>query len=52
MRAVWVGIAVAVVAALIGLLRRYLLRSRAAAPIDVGPVSEGWLAEQRGRKDA
>jgi hypothetical protein len=29
---------------------RSLLRRRSSRPIDVGPVSDAWLAEQRGRR--
>ena len=46
----WLAIAVAsgVVLAVFGLWRSS--KHRGATP-DVGPVSDGWLAEQRGRKD-
>jgi hypothetical protein len=29
---------------------RHFLRRRSSRPIDVGPVSDAWLAEQRGRR--
>jgi hypothetical protein len=47
----WIAIAVAsgVVLAVFGLWRSG--KRRGGTP-DVGPVSEGWLAEQRGRKDS
>jgi len=31
-------------------IARRLFRRRSSRPIDVGPVSEAWLAEQRGRR--
>jgi hypothetical protein len=45
-----IAIALGVVLAAVSLSRRYG-KGRRFAP-DVGPVSEAWLAEQRGRKDA
>jgi hypothetical protein len=47
----WLAIAVAsgVVLAVFGLWRAG--KHRGATP-DVGPVSDSWLAEQRGRKDS
>ena len=51
MGAMWIGVAVVAVAAAsvaIAVLRR---RPVTRDP-DVGAVSEGWLAEQRGRKDS
>jgi hypothetical protein len=47
----WLAIAVAsgVVLAVFGLWRSGWRRGRTP---DVGPVSEGWLAEQRGRKNS
>jgi hypothetical protein len=51
MGAWWIGVAVAAVAVAsvaIGVLRR---RPVARGP-DVGAVSDGWLAEERGRKDS
>ena len=38
-----------IVAALI--LRRALSGSSSTSDIDVGTVSDGWIAEQKGRKD-
>ena len=47
----WLAIAVAsgVVLAVFGLWRSG--KRRGGTP-DVGPISDGWLAEQRGRKDS
>ena len=45
-----VALASGVVLAVVGLWRRYG-RHSAFAP-NVGPVSEGWLAEQRAQKDS
>jgi hypothetical protein len=50
MGAVWVGLAVAAVAAVVALLRRSSARGR-SADVEVGSVSEAWLSEQRARKD-
>jgi hypothetical protein len=33
-----------------GLVVRQLFRRRSSRPIDVGPVSDAWLAEQRARR--
>jgi hypothetical protein len=41
--------AVALVAALI--IRRVLSRASSASDVDVGSVSENWLAEHKARKD-
>jgi len=49
----WIVVAVAALAGIViaGLRRRSTGGGR-AADVDVGPVSEGWLSEQRGRKDS
>jgi hypothetical protein len=49
----WLVVAVAAVASLViaGLRRRSSGAGR-SADVEVGPVSEGWLSEQRGRKDS
>lgn len=48
----WVGVAAAIVAAL-GVVRRLRRPSHRGRPEHdaLGTVSEGWLSEQRGRKD-
>ncbi len=47
----WIAVAVASGVVLgVGLWRRYGVRR--GASLDVGSVSEGWLAEQRGQKDS
>ena len=46
----WMAIASGVLVAVVGLWRRSGKRRWAA--LDVGAVSEGWLAEHRGRKDS
>jgi hypothetical protein len=51
MGAVWIGVAVAVVAALVAVVRR-ASTGRKSADVDVGSVSESWLSEERGRKDS
>ena len=51
MRGLWIGVAVAAAAAVIALVRRLSAGGR-SADVDVGPVSEGWLSEQRARKDS
>ena len=47
----WIAVAVAtgLALAVVGLWRS---GKRRRAALDVGSVSEGWLAEQRGRKDS
>jgi len=46
----WIAVAVAssVVLAVVGLWRS---NKRRRSRLDVGPVSDSWLAEQRGRKE-
>ena len=46
----WIVVVSTVVAGLAVLVWRFSAGGR-AADIDVGAVSEGWLSEQRGRKD-
>jgi hypothetical protein len=48
MRLVWIGIAIASIVAGVAVVFR---RRGGASAADVGSVSEGWLAEQRGRKE-
>ena len=51
MTQVWIGVLIAGAAGMAGLLvKRLLLGSGRGTPIDVGPVSEGWLSEQRAGK--
>jgi hypothetical protein len=45
----WVGIAVAILVAVVAFARRSSAGS-GTDDIDVGSVSEGWLSEQRGKK--
>jgi hypothetical protein len=53
MNAVWVGVGIAIAAVVVGFAVAIRWRGgRGSADVDVGSVSEGWLAEQRGRKDA
>jgi hypothetical protein len=47
----WIVVAVAVAGIVIAGLRRRTGGGR-YTDVDVGPVSEGWLSEQRGRKDS
>ena len=50
MGAVWIGIAVAaVVSALAVVALRLTSMTGGSDDVDVGPVSEGWLEDQRGR---
>jgi hypothetical protein len=51
MGAVWLGVAVAVVAGIVALLRRSSAGGK-SADVDAGSVSESWLSEERGRKDS
>lgn len=53
MNAVWLGVGIAIGTVVVGVA--VALRwsgGRQSADVDVGSVSEGWLAEQRGRKDS
>ncbi len=51
MTQVWIGVLIAGGAGLAGLfLKRWFGGTPAASPIDVGPVSQGWLTEQRAGK--
>jgi hypothetical protein len=43
---------IASVVILLGMVRWLRARRHTSVSVDVGPVSEGWLAEQRGRKDS
>jgi hypothetical protein len=48
----WIVVAVAAVAGIvIARLRRRSTGGSRSGEVEVGPVSEGWLSEQRGRKD-
>jgi hypothetical protein len=47
----WIVVALAVAGIVIAGLRRRTGGGR-YTDVDVGPVSEGWLSEQRGRKDS
>jgi hypothetical protein len=50
---VWIGIVVAVVVSLAAaVMKRRVAAGRKSNDVDVGSVSEGWLSEQRGRKDS
>jgi hypothetical protein len=51
MGAVWVVASLAVVVALVVVLRR-ARAGKSAADVDRGSVSESWLSEERGRKDS
>jgi hypothetical protein len=52
MNRLWIALAgVATLAALAAAIRRFV-RHKRSMDIDVGTVSEGWLSEQRGRKDS
>jgi hypothetical protein len=50
----WVrlALAVALVAVIVVATRRRLFSPHSDSNIDVGPVSESWLAEQRGNKSS
>jgi hypothetical protein len=53
MNAVWIGVAVATVVSLAVAIKRLIARGEhPRADVDVGSVSEGWLSEQRSRKDS
>jgi hypothetical protein len=52
MNVVWVGgVAIATVVVAVAVALRWR-GGRQSADVDVGPVSDGWLSEQRGRKDS
>jgi hypothetical protein len=51
MDAVWLVAAVVVVAAVVAVVRWVAARGKRSADVDMGSVSESWLAEQR-RKDS
>lgn len=52
MNRMWLaGVAAIVAMVAAAAIKRFVLQKRREA-IDVGTVSEGWLAEQRGRKDS
>ncbi len=53
MNPVWIAISlVGIVAVALGLRRLMNSRSEQASEVDLGSISEGWLAEQKGlRKD-
>ena len=47
----WIVVVAAAVGLLVAGLRRRSSGSGKSAEVDVGSVSEGWLSEQRARKD-
>ena len=47
----WFGVTSGTLIVLAFVLRRALRRSMPKSHIDVGNVSDNWLAEERGRKD-
>jgi hypothetical protein len=47
----WIGVFVAVVI-VVGVAPWLLSRRRTSVSVDVGSVSDGWLAEQRRRKES
>ena len=52
MNRIWLaGVAAVVAIVATAAIKRFVRQKRSDA-IDVGTVSEGWLAEQRGRKDS
>ena len=52
MNRIWLaGVAAIVAIVAAAAIKRFVLKKRSEA-IDVGTVSEGWLAEQRSRKDS
>jgi hypothetical protein len=53
MTQVWLGVVIAAAAGAVGLvLRRLLSDANRGGSIDVGPISQSWLSEQRaGKRD-
>jgi hypothetical protein len=51
MGVVWIGLAVAVVAAVVAVVR-LTAGGRSSPGGDMGSVSESWLSEERSRKDS
>lgn len=53
MNLVWIGVAVAAVIGLAVAIRRLVASAEGeSADADLGTVSEGWLSDERGRKDS